>query len=184
MIKGSVYNIMPHPFSAVPPRIKARPPKEIVKRGDTAVLRCEITGDQPIRVSWFVRGVRLMENVDPRWVNAYAIVINNAIASGKFKRGLIDLLSDLKTVNLTRFWEYWQAHKGSHGVHVCSHGPEIISTKVCSIRKFLHVLTDIQLPAAMLLQSWPSRTWPKRMEEISNVLLIMPTGRIKSGSLF
>ena len=49
-----------------PPRIKARPPKEIERRQEVAVLKCEAIGDEPIHFSWFYKGVRVDEHTDPR----------------------------------------------------------------------------------------------------------------------
>ncbi|XP_035706801.1 Down syndrome cell adhesion molecule-like protein Dscam2 isoform X3 [Folsomia candida] len=49
------------------PRIRSRPQKEMVRRGETVRLRCEAEGDEPIRISWVAKGISLNDTKDPRF---------------------------------------------------------------------------------------------------------------------
>ncbi|CAG7821710.1 unnamed protein product [Allacma fusca] len=69
----TIYTELLSPCSVFPPRIKARPPKEIVRRQETAILKCEVTGDEPLRISWFAKGIRLVDNVETR----YSLLVGN-----------------------------------------------------------------------------------------------------------
>ena len=51
-----------------PPRIRSRPQKEMVRRGETVRLRCEAEGDEPIIISWLAKGISLNDTKDPRYV--------------------------------------------------------------------------------------------------------------------
>lgn len=50
------------------PRIRSRPQKEMVRRGETVRLRCEAEGDEPIRIAWMAKGISLNDTKDARLV--------------------------------------------------------------------------------------------------------------------
>ncbi|ODN02061.1 Down syndrome cell adhesion molecule-like protein Dscam2 [Orchesella cincta] len=47
--------------------IRARPPKEMVRRGEVARLRCEAEGDEPIKITWNVKGISINDTNDQRY---------------------------------------------------------------------------------------------------------------------
>lgn len=56
-------------FRPAPPRIRSRPGKEMVRRGESVRLRCEAEGDEPIRISWLAKGASLNDSKDSRFLN-------------------------------------------------------------------------------------------------------------------